>query len=83
MARVVGVFNTSHTPFCYMPPQRWNEVRANRSLREDVQMDDLEENVRKAERIQKGFATLREKLAALQPDHLDLKYRELHDPAPS
>ena len=46
MAKLVGVFNTAHSPFCYMPPERWNEVRANRSLREDVPMDDLEENQR-------------------------------------
>src|SRR5919108_681413 len=59
MAKVVGVFNTAHSPFCYMPPERWNEVRANRSLREDVPMDDLEENQRKSQRIQNAFATLR------------------------
>ncbi len=68
MARLVGVFNTAHSPFCYMPPQRWNEVRAGRSLREDVPLDDLETNKQKAERIQKSFATLRQKLAAAGPD---------------
>jgi len=68
MAKVVGVFNTSHSPFCYMPPERWNEVRANRSLREDVPFDDLEENLRKKERIENGFATLRQKLASVRPD---------------
>ena len=70
MAKVVGVFNTAHTPFCYMPPQRWNEVRANRSLREDVPMDSLEENLKKKERIENGFATLRNKLAEAKPDVL-------------
>ena len=49
MAKVVGVFNTAHSPFCYMPPERWNEVRGNRSLREDVPMDDLETNIKKYE----------------------------------
>jgi 3-O-methylgallate 3,4-dioxygenase len=68
MAKVVGVFNTAHTPFCYMPPERWNEVRQNRSLREDVPWDDLEENLRKKERIENGFATLRQKLAEAKPD---------------
>ena len=48
MATLVGVFNTAHSPFCYMPPERWNEVRANRSLREDVPMDDVEQNQTKA-----------------------------------
>ena len=70
MAKVVGVFNTAHTPFCYMSPERWNEVRANRSLREDVPMDTLEQNLAKKERIEAGFATLREKLAELRPDVL-------------
>jgi hypothetical protein len=68
MARVVGIINTAHTPFCYMPPERWNEVRANRSLREDVPMDSLEENLKKKERIEKGFATLRAKMQEMNPD---------------
>jgi len=68
MAKLVGVFNTAHSPFCYMPPERWNEVRANRSLREDVPMDSDEENLKKGERIQKGFETLRNKMQELKPD---------------
>jgi 3-O-methylgallate 3,4-dioxygenase len=68
MAKVVGVFNTAHTPFCYMPPERWNEVRANRSLREDVPLDDMDENLRKKDRIENGFATLRQKMAEAKPD---------------
>ena len=44
MAKLVGVFNTSHTPFCYMPPENWNYIRANRTLRDDVPMDDEESN---------------------------------------
>src|SRR5512134_2351791 len=70
MAKLVGVFNTAHSPFCYMPPERWNEVRANRSLREDVPMDDLDENIRKGQRVRDAFATLREKLAGVRPDVL-------------
>src|SRR3972149_2729276 len=68
MARVVGVFNTAHSPFLYMPPERWNEVRAGRALREDVPFDDLETNKRKKERIEAAFATRRQKMAALAPD---------------
>jgi aromatic ring-opening dioxygenase catalytic subunit (LigB family) len=68
MAKVVGVFNTAHSPFCYMDPERWNEVRANRALREDVPLDDLEENKRKGARIKNGFATLRSKLNEVNPD---------------
>jgi hypothetical protein len=51
-----------------MPPERWNEVRSNRSLREDVPLDTLEENQKKKERIEAGFATLRAKLAEMKPD---------------
>jgi hypothetical protein len=70
MAKLVGVFNTAHSPFCYMPPERWNEVRGNRSLREDVPLDDLETNLKKGERIRNAFGTLRQKLAAARPDVL-------------
>jgi hypothetical protein len=68
MAKLVGVFNMTHSPFCYMPPERWNEVRASRALREDVPFDDLEANKEKAARIQNGFAVLRQKLAEAKPD---------------
>ena len=36
MATLVGVFNTSHSPTAYAPAEKWNEVRASRSLRADV-----------------------------------------------
>ena len=68
MAKLVGVYNTAHSPFCYMPPQRWNEVRSRRSLREDVPFEDLETNLKKGERIQNGFAILAKKIAAADPD---------------
>src|SRR5262245_3072024 len=68
MAQLVGVFTTSHSPFCYMAPERWNEVRASRSLRADVPLDDLETNKKKAARIQNSFATMRQKLAEAAPD---------------
>jgi Catalytic LigB subunit of aromatic ring-opening dioxygenase len=68
MATTVGIFNMAHSPFCYMPPERWNEVRASRSLRADVPLDDLEANRKKSERVQAAFATLREKLTAVSPD---------------
>ncbi len=68
MAQVVGVYNTAHSPFCYMPPERWNDVRAGRSLREDVPMDDLETNKQKAARIQAAFATLRDHIVKANPD---------------
>jgi hypothetical protein len=70
MATLAGVFTMSHSPFCYMPPERWNEVRASRSLRPDVPMDDLEANRAKAARVAKAFATLKAQLAAARPDVL-------------
>ena len=30
MATLVGIFNMTHSPFCYMPPEKWNDVRASR-----------------------------------------------------
>jgi len=68
MATLCGVFATSHSPFCYMPPERWNEVRASRSLRADVPFDDLAANRDKAARVARGFAILREQLAATAAD---------------
>jgi len=68
MAQLVGVFNMSHTPFCYIPAELWNERRAGRNIREDVPWDDLESSLLKYERIQTGFATLRRELAAAAPD---------------
>jgi hypothetical protein len=68
MARLVGVFATAHSPFCYMDPERWNEVRARRALRADVPRDDLDANRQKAGRIQAAFDALRDELAAAAPD---------------
>ena len=70
MATLVGVFNTSHSPTTYQPAEKWNEVRASRSLRADVPFDDLDVNRDKKARVEKGFATLREKLTAARPDAL-------------
>jgi hypothetical protein len=68
MAQVVGVYNVAHSPFCYTPPERWNEIRATRQLREDVPMEDLPTAQAKGERIQAGFKALREHLAEKKPD---------------
>ena len=70
MATLVGVFNMAHSPFCYMPPEKWNEVRASRRIRVDVPADDLEQNRVKAARVRAAFATLREKLAVASPEVL-------------
>src|SRR3972149_60960 len=61
MARMVGAFNVSHSPFLYMPPERWNEGRARRFLRQDVPMEDLAE-------CKSALAIVRKKLAEANPD---------------
>ncbi len=69
MAQLVGVINTAHSPFCYMPVERWETVKSNRPpYRSDVPVDSDEVNHEKAARVQHGFSVLREKLAALRPD---------------
>ena len=68
MARLVGVFNMTHSPFCYMPADRWSQVRASRPIREDVPVDEEAENHAKAQRIRDGFATLRRKMSEARPD---------------
>ena len=68
MATLVGVFNMSHSPFCYMAPERWNDVRTSRSLRGDVPLDDVATNRAKARRVAAAFATLKAHLAAARPD---------------
>ena len=70
MATLAGVFGMTHSPFCYMPPERWNEVRASRALRADVPSDDVETNRAKWQRIQAAFGALRARLAAVAPDAL-------------
>jgi len=67
MATLVGIFNMTHSPFCYMPPEKWNDVRASRSLRADVPVDDVAANRAKAARISLAFTALRSRLAAAAP----------------
>lgn len=70
MAQVVQVLNVAHTPFCYMSPERWAQMRQMRPIRADVPVDPPEVNKAKHQRIQDSFATLRKKLAEAQPDVL-------------
>lgn len=70
MAQIVGVFFVSHSPFCYRNPETWNETRARRTLRADVPLDDIETNRRKFERVHRSFATLKRKVAEVNPDVL-------------
>jgi hypothetical protein len=69
MATVVGAFNMVHTPFCYIPPERWGDIRSARRLREDVPEDGPQAQEKSA-RIQACFATLRQKVAECRPDVL-------------
>ena len=68
MAKIVGVFQTAHTPFCYRRPEDWNRARSGRQLRPDVPLDDVESNRRTHARVQEGFTVLRRKLADARPD---------------
>jgi hypothetical protein len=71
MAELVGVFNTAHSPFCYLEPEQWNDVRAARKpYREDVPEEDLATCLAKAERVAVAFTVLRERLAEVKPDLL-------------
>src|SRR5262245_63898578 len=67
MSTLAGVFATTHSPTCYLPAERWNEVRASRTLRADVPTGGLEEKRRKKARVEQGFAVLKHKLAAVAP----------------
>jgi hypothetical protein len=68
MAKLVGVFSTSHTPFCYMPPENWNAIRRTRAHRADVPWDDEDASREKFNRIQAAFDKLRAKMAEVRPD---------------
>jgi hypothetical protein len=70
MARLVGAYATTHSPFCYRPPEEWNDARARRALRTDVPHDDLATNQQKADRVLRGFAALRAELRRAAPDVL-------------
>ena len=71
MAKLVGVFNTAHSPFTYMTSDQWETGPSEPpSVPRDVPIDDEETNAAKAARVQVGFKTLREKLAEVRPDVL-------------
>lgn len=69
MAELVGAIFTGHSPFaCYTPWSRWGAIREARQLRPDVPVDDDAGNEAKATRIRAGFAELRQRLEAIDPD---------------
>jgi hypothetical protein len=53
-----------------MPSERWNEVRGNRSLREDVPFEDPTEAKAKEKRIKDAFAVLKQRFEVDKPDVL-------------
>jgi hypothetical protein len=65
---VVAIANMAHSPFCYRAPERWNDVRASRSLRADVPFDDVGENRAKWARIQRALGVLRDVVRAAAAD---------------
>jgi Catalytic LigB subunit of aromatic ring-opening dioxygenase len=69
LAKLVGVFNTSHSPFCYSDPGTWAAIRASRPpYDESVPVDDREANIAKGERVLRAQQILRAKLAEVGPD---------------
>jgi 3-O-methylgallate 3,4-dioxygenase len=70
MAKLVGTFFHSHGGTTSLDPARWEEVRANRPIRSDVQIDDQETNLAKGARIHDSFRVLGEKLTEVKADVL-------------
>lgn len=70
MAKISLILACSHSPFLYIPPEAWDEIRATRPVRNDVPRDSLEINQAKFDRCMKAFSTLRQKIAAARPDVL-------------
>jgi hypothetical protein len=70
MATVSLVLACSHSGFLYAAPEQWNATRARRSIRADVPLDSEDENAAKFARCMQGFAALKAKLDAAQPDAL-------------
>ena len=56
MATLVGVFNMAHSPFCYMPPERWNEVRATARCARTCRWTTSRRTARRLRASQAGFA---------------------------
>jgi hypothetical protein len=70
MAKLVGTFFHSHGGTTSLDPARWEEVRASRPIRSDVQVDDQATNLAKGARLHDSFRILREKVAEVKPDVL-------------
>jgi hypothetical protein len=82
LAIIVEIIATAHGPFCYIPPNLWDDERKKRPISEVVPIDDLETNIQKGNRIQNGFSFLHSRLVDAKPDVLIVlgnDQRELFD----
>ncbi len=70
MATICTVLGCSHSPFLFMPPELWDEVRRRRQLAKDVPRPSVEANKVEFDRCMKAYATLRQKIEAVKPDVL-------------
>ncbi len=70
MATICTVLGCSHSPFLFMPPELWDEVRRRRQLAKDVPRPSVETNKAEFERCMKAYATLKQKIEAVKPDVL-------------
>lgn len=68
MARITAVIATSHSPFLFEPVSWWDATHGRRSYAPGVPVDDAAQNALKYERIQAGWAKLREVFQAARPD---------------
>jgi len=68
LARISTVIATSHSPFMFEPVSWWDATRGRRSYAPGATVDDAAQNALKYERIQVGWARLRDIFQAARPD---------------
>ena len=68
MAEIVLVEACSHSPFLFMEPHQWNQVRAARPPLTDNPVMSEEENAEQHKRCMDAFEELRQKMEEAKPD---------------
>ena len=68
MAEIVLVEACSHSPFLFMEPYLWNQVRAARPPLTDNPVMSEEENAAQHKRCMDAFEALRQKMEEAKPD---------------
>ena len=68
MAEIVLVEACSHSPFLFMEPHLWNQVRAARPPLPDNPVMSEEENAAQHKRCMDAFEVLRQKMEEAKPD---------------